>query len=45
MAQDGGKVVEIPMHSVGFEPAIPAVERLQTYALDYTAAGIGNNDI
>jgi hypothetical protein len=33
------------MHSEGFEPAIPAVERLQTYALDRTATGIGNSDL
>jgi hypothetical protein len=29
------------MSLVGFEPAIPAVIRLQTYALDCTATGIG----
>jgi hypothetical protein len=29
------------MPSVGFEPAIPAVKQLQTYALDRTATGIG----
>jgi hypothetical protein len=26
----------------GFEPAIPAIKRLQTYALDRTATGIGS---
>jgi hypothetical protein len=26
---------------VGFEPAIPAIERPQTYALEHTATGIG----
>jgi hypothetical protein len=30
------------MPSVGFEPAIPAIERPQIYALDRTAIGIGN---
>jgi hypothetical protein len=29
------------MLSGGFEPAIPAVDRLQTYAVDRTATGIG----
>jgi hypothetical protein len=29
------------MLAVGFEPAIPASERLQTHALDCTATGIG----
>jgi hypothetical protein len=29
------------MPSAEFEPAIPAIERLQTYALDLTATGIG----
>ena len=28
------------MPSVGFEPAIPAIKRLQTYALERTATGI-----
>ena len=28
------------MHSAGFEPAIPAHERPQTYALNRTATGI-----
>jgi hypothetical protein len=27
----------------GFEPAIPAIEQSQTYALDYTATLIGNS--
>ena len=31
------------MPSVGFEPSIPASERLPTYALDRTATGIGLN--
>ena len=31
------------MLSVGFEPAIPAIKRLHTYALDHTAAGIGHS--
>jgi len=30
------------MTSAGFEPAIPAIERPQIYALDRTAIGIGN---
>jgi hypothetical protein len=30
------------MYSAGFEPAIPAMEQLQTYALDSTATGIGH---
>jgi hypothetical protein len=29
------------MLSAGFKPAINAIKRLQTYALDSTAAGIG----
>jgi len=29
------------MLSAGFEPAIPAMKRVQTYALDRTATGIG----
>jgi hypothetical protein len=29
------------MPSAEFEPAIPAIKRLQTYALDRTATGIG----
>jgi hypothetical protein len=29
------------MPSAGFEPAIPAFKRPQTYALDFTATGIG----
>jgi hypothetical protein len=29
------------MPPVGFEPTIPAVKPLHTYALDRTAAGIG----
>jgi hypothetical protein len=29
------------MPSGGFEPAIPATKRLQTYALDRAATGIG----
>ena len=29
------------MSSAGFEPAIPAIERLQTHALDRAATGIG----
>jgi hypothetical protein len=29
------------MLPAGFEPAIPASERLQTYALDCAATGIG----
>ena len=31
------------MPPVGFEPAVPTSERLQTYALDRAAAGIGQN--
>jgi hypothetical protein len=27
--------------SAGFEPVIPAIEQLQTYALDRTSTGIG----
>jgi hypothetical protein len=30
------------MPSVGFEPAIPATKRPQTYALDRAATGIGS---
>ena len=30
------------MTTAGFEPAFPAIEQLQTYALDCTATGIGN---
>ena len=30
------------MLSAGFEPAIPAIERLQTSVLDQTVAGISN---
>jgi len=30
------------MPSVGFELAIPAIERQQTYALDREATGIGS---
>ena len=29
------------MHPAGFEPAIPAIERLQTHVLDRLAPGIG----
>jgi hypothetical protein len=29
------------MPSAGFEPAIPSIKRMQTYALDRTAIGIG----
>jgi hypothetical protein len=29
------------MPSAGFEPATPATKRLQTYALDHAATGIG----
>jgi hypothetical protein len=29
------------MPSAGFEPAIPATKRPQTYVLDHTATGIG----
>ena len=31
--------------SAVFEPAIPGIKRLQTYALDRTVTGIGQNDI
>jgi hypothetical protein len=30
------------MPQVGFKPVIPATKRLQTYALDCVATGIGN---
>jgi hypothetical protein len=33
------------MPSSGFEPAIPAVKWLQTYALDRTVTGIGKDGI
>jgi hypothetical protein len=33
------------MRSGGFEPAIPAIKRLQTYALDLTATEFGINKI
>ena len=29
------------MLTAGFEPAIPAIKRAQTYALDRTVTGIG----
>lgn len=29
------------MPSAGSEPAVPEIERLQTYALDRTATGVG----
>jgi hypothetical protein len=29
------------MHSEGFEPAVPAIKLLQTYAVERTAIGIG----
>jgi hypothetical protein len=32
------------MPLAGFEPTIPAIERLQTWALHRTATGIGNDD-
>jgi hypothetical protein len=32
---------EHPCFAVGFEPAIPAIKLLQTYALDDRATGIG----
>jgi hypothetical protein len=32
------------MPQAGFEPAIPATKRTQTYALDRTATGIGKNE-
>ena len=31
----------ISVSSAGFKPAIPAIKRFQTYALDRTATGIG----
>jgi hypothetical protein len=31
------------MTSAEYEPAIPAIERRQTYALDRNATGIGSN--
>jgi len=31
------------MTSDGYEPAIPAIERRQIYALDRNATGIGSN--
>jgi hypothetical protein len=36
---------EKPMPSAGFEPAIPAIERSQAYALDDTATRIGYTDL
>jgi len=30
------------IHPAGIEPAIPAIERQKTYALDITTTGIGN---
>ena len=33
------------MPSSGFEPAFPAIERPQTYALDRTATGIGTQRV
>ena len=35
--------IRTSMTSVGFEPAIPAIERLQTYALDHAATDIGSS--
>jgi hypothetical protein len=35
----------ISMHSAVFEPRIPAIERLQTFALDRKANGIANSDL
>ena len=35
---------QISMTPAGFEPTIPASERLQTHALDRTATGIGHHD-
>jgi hypothetical protein len=32
------------MYSVGFEPAMPGIERPQTYPLDRRATGIDNNN-
>jgi hypothetical protein len=32
---------QAPMHSSGFEPAIPAIKQLQTYAWDRTTTEIG----
>ena len=29
------------MYTAGFEPAVPAIERPQTYALDRTAIAVG----
>ena len=34
---------QIPMPSARFEHAIPTIKRLQSYALDRTANGIGKN--
>jgi hypothetical protein len=31
------------MTTAGFEPSFPAIEQLQTYALDHTVTGIGTN--
>jgi len=36
---------QISMLSAGFEPAIPASERLQTHAFDRAATGIGKNTL
>ena len=33
---------ETSITSMGFEPAFPAIERPQTYALDRTVTGIGS---
>jgi hypothetical protein len=33
------------MPSSGFEPAIPAIKRLQTYALDRSTTGIGTPSV
>jgi hypothetical protein len=33
------------MPSARFEPAIPAIERPQTYALDHTATGMGTLEV
>lgn len=33
------------MHSTRFEPAVPSIKQLQSYALDRTATGNGGNYI
>ena len=44
-ARRTGRDLQISTLSAGFKPAVPAVERPQTYALDRTAAGVGDSSL